>query len=121
MKVPYGSFSVRSGYGKLFIPPLVLPAQAPINISVTNRVLDKAGQRSKSVVAYPGRCDNGANLKKCMAQSLAERRIQGPDIPCDDSHRSEDDREIPADFFNFKEFFYFACQYIKIGSIIDTA
>lgn len=53
-----------------------------------------------------------------MAQSLAERRIQGPDIPCDDSHRSEDDREIPADFFNFKEFFYFACQYIKIGSII---
>ena len=56
-----------------------------------------------------------------MAQSLAERRIQGPDIPCDDSHRSEDDREIPADFFNFKELFYFACQYIKIGSIIDTA
>ena len=32
-----------------------------------------------------------------------------------------DDREIPADFFNFKELFYFACQYIKIGSIIDTA
>ena len=49
LRIVFSKIRIR----ETFIPPLVLPAQAPINISVTNRVLDKAGQRSKSVVAYP--------------------------------------------------------------------
>ena len=35
------------------IPPPVLPAQAPINISITSSVLEICGQTLKSVVPYP--------------------------------------------------------------------
>ena len=35
------------------MPPPVLPAQAPINISTSNIPLEKLGHRSKSVVAKP--------------------------------------------------------------------
>ena len=36
-----------------FIPPPVLPAQAPTNISVTRIVWESAGHMSKSAVEYP--------------------------------------------------------------------
>ena len=36
-----------------FIPPPVLPAQAPISISVNKIDLENTGQASKFVVAYP--------------------------------------------------------------------
>ena len=37
----------------IFIPPPVLPAQAPINIRLIMIVLENSGHRLKSTVEYP--------------------------------------------------------------------
>lgn len=54
------------------MPPPVLPAQAPTNISITRISLERVGQKVKITAGKAGGRDDGTTLEGRMAQRLAE-------------------------------------------------
>ena len=73
--ISFNTFFVEITKRDTFIPPPVLPAQAPIKIRMTKIVLLVCGQRLKSVVAYP--------VLEIMEATWKDAFVKASKSPCD--------------------------------------
>ena len=80
------------------MPPPVLPAQAPTNISTTSTFFGQRGPEVKIAAGKAGGGDDGTDLEGRMAQRLAKGAVEAVDVDRDDGHRRQNDGKIGADF-----------------------